>query len=52
MVVHGVYAEYRLRAGSDVVGVYNESYEEIHNQTIDVTPVNPSTVKGVVREIR
>lgn len=51
MVVHGVYPEYRLRAGTDVVGVYNEAYEA-YLDNINTAPMSPTSVKGIVREYR
>lgn len=46
LVIHGVYAEYRLRAGSDVVGIYNEGFN-----TTFAGPNEGTTVQGLVREI-
>lgn len=55
LIIHGVYPEYRFRAGSDVVGVYNDNYEKgvqysstKHDQTIQ----SNSTVNGVTRNIK
>lgn len=46
LVVHGVYKEYRLRAGKSVVGVYNENY-----RGGDLQPASGTTVKTVTREV-
>lgn len=46
LVVHGVYKEYRLRAGISVVGVYNENY-----RGGDLQPASGTTVKSVTREV-
>lgn len=46
LVVHGVYKEYRLRAGKSVVGVYNENY-----RGGDLQPASGTTVKSVTREV-
>lgn len=55
LVVHGVYPEYRLRAGSDVVGVYNEHY--LTNQgklsvRHENTLASGTSVRGVNRYIK
>ena len=47
LVIHGVYPEYRLRAGDDVVGIYNEAYNGGGTAVQDGT-----TVEGLVREIK
>lgn len=47
LVIHGVYPEYRLRAGQDVVGLYNEGYNGGGQ-----TPSSGTTVQGLVREIK
>ena len=47
LVIHGVYPEYRLRAGQDVVGLYNEGYSGGGQ-----TPLSGTTVQGLVREIK
>ncbi|MGN0916022.1 MAG: P-type conjugative transfer protein VirB9 [Succinivibrio sp.] len=46
LVVHGVYKEYRLRAGKSVVGVYNENYSGG-----DLQPASGTTVSSVSREV-
>lgn len=55
LVIHGVYPEYRLRAGSDVVGIYNEGFNKQvgkaslrHNEAIQKN----TTVKGVTRHLK
>ena len=55
LIVHGVYAEYRLRAGSDVVGVYNDKFEQgigalsvRHESTLD----SGTSVRGLHRQIK
>lgn len=55
LIVHGVYPEYRFRAGSDVVGVYNDHFDKglkhsstKYDQTVDAN----STVKDVSRSIK
>ena len=47
LVIHGVYPEYRLRAGQDVVGLYNEGYNGGGH-----TPSSGTTVQGLVRDIK
>ena len=47
LVIHGVYPEYSLRAGQDVVGLYNDSYNGGGQ-----TPSSGTTVHGLVREIK
>lgn len=55
LVVHGVYPEYRLRAGSDVVGIYNEKFAQgvgkasvRHEQALK----DSTSVTGVARTIK
>lgn len=55
LIIHGVYPEYRLRAGSDVVGIYNDGFDKQigkasirHADAID----NNTTVKGLSRELK
>ena len=48
LVVHGVYPEFRLRAGSDVVGIYNEGYGKPVRGTED----SGTTVEGLSRDFR
>lgn len=55
LVVHGVYPEYRLRAGSDVVGIYNENFAQgvgkasvRHEQALK----EGTSVTGVARTIK
>lgn len=52
LVVHGVYQEYRIRAGKDVVGVYNEGYQETYNENVNVEPVTPTSVPTIERRIK
>ncbi|MBS5492819.1 MAG: TrbG/VirB9 family P-type conjugative transfer protein [Sutterella wadsworthensis] len=47
LIIRGVYPELRLRAGSGVVGIYNEGYGE-HART----PENASTLQGMSRNIK
>ena len=47
IVIRGVYPELRLRAGSGVVGVYNESYGEKVRELENKTPLS-----GMTREIK
>ena len=47
LIIRGVYPELRLRAGSGVVGIYNEGYG-----TQARTPVNGSTLPGMTRTIK
>lgn len=49
LVIHGVYSELRLRAGSDVVGIYNEGYQKALRT---VLPEQGTTVSGLTREIK
>ncbi len=48
LVVHGVYPEFRLRAGSDVVGIYNESF----GKDLAAEGGDNTTVKGLAREFK
>ncbi len=50
LVIHGVYPEYRLRTGSDVAGIYNESFNELGGAKS--APADGTTVQGLVREIK
>lgn len=50
LVIHGVYPEYRLRAGSDVVGIYNESFNTLGGTKS--APADGTTVQGLVRELK
>ena len=40
LIVHGVYSEYRLRAGLDVVGIYNQNFTGGANNTATGTTVD------------
>ena len=54
LIIHGVYPEYRFRAGADVVGVYNDHFDKglVHTSTRhDSTVESNSTVNGVSRTI-
>lgn len=48
LVVHGVYPEFRLRAGSDVVGIYNEGYQ----QGAASSSGDNTTVQGLARQLK
>ena len=55
LIVHGVYPEYRLRSGSDVVGLYNERFAQSvgklstrHEQALQ----DGTSVTGVARTIK
>lgn len=48
LVIHGVFSELRLRAGQDVVGLYNNSFTGGSNDVSD----NGTTVKDLIREIK
>lgn len=40
LIIHGVYPEYRLRAGQDVVGIYNQSFTGGSTSSATGTTVN------------
>ena len=46
LIVHGVFPEFRLRAGKAVVGIYNENY-----QGGSLVPSSGTTIKGIEREV-
>ena len=48
LVIHGVYPEYRLRAGADVVGIYNENFDSSNIKTQN----SGTTVDGLSRNIK
>lgn len=55
LVIHGVYPEFRLRAGKDVVGIYNEDYDKNigklsvrHSNTLN----NGTSTNGLSRHVR
>ena len=47
LVVHGVYKEFRLRAGSDVVGIYNDAFSGG-----SISSDSGTTVKNLNRDIK
>ena len=50
LVIHGVYKELRLRAGSDVVGIYNDGYQKRLMAPSDAD--TGTSVQGLSREFK
>ena len=50
LVIHGVYKELRLRAGSDVVGIYNDGYQQRLMAPSDAD--TGTSVQGLTREFK